>query len=84
MSLDALVTKYIASAEFALFQLEIVEASRINRNDVQEVVDSAKAYLADAKHYRDKREFGISLASVSYCEGLLDALKMLRVISVTF
>lgn len=80
MSLEALVTKYIASAELALHQLEIVETSRISRNDVQEVVDSANAYLADAKHYRDKKKFDVSLASISYCEGLLDALKMLGVV----
>jgi hypothetical protein len=80
MSLEALVTKYIDSAELALLQLEIVETSRISRNDVQKVVDSAKAYLADAKHYREKRRLDISLTSISYCEGLLDALKMLGVV----
>jgi FAD synthetase len=77
MSLEALVTKYIASAELVLLQLEMAEASCIDESEVGKVVDSAKAYLADAKHYRNKKEFGVSLASVSYCEGLLDALKML-------
>jgi len=37
----------------------------------------AKAYLQDAKYYRDGKRFDVSLASVAYCEGLLDALKML-------
>jgi FAD synthetase len=60
-----------------LLQLEIAKTSHIAKSEVGKVVDSAKAYLADAKHYKNKKEFGVSLASVSYCEGLLDALKML-------
>lgn len=77
MSLEALVTKYIASAEHVLRELQITETSSIDKNAVGKVVESAKAYLADAKHYKSKHKFEVSLASVSYCEGLLDALKML-------
>jgi FAD synthetase len=33
--------------------------------------------LQDAKYYRDNGKLEVSLASVAYCEGLLDALKML-------
>lgn len=41
------------------------------------VVEFAKAYFEDAKYYRDRKRFEVSLASVAYCEGLLDALKLL-------
>ncbi|NWF86852.1 DUF357 domain-containing protein [Candidatus Bathyarchaeota archaeon] len=77
MSLETLVSKYIASAEQVLHDLTIIETSNIGKSEVGKVVESAKAYLADAKYYKDKKEFEVSLASVSYCEGLLDALKML-------
>lgn len=83
MSLEALVSKYVASCEQALCELEISQTcTEIDRREVEKVVESAKAYLQDAKYYRDKKEFEVSLASVSYCEGLLDALKMLDIIKI--
>ncbi|MEM3626655.1 MAG: DUF357 domain-containing protein [Candidatus Bathyarchaeia archaeon] len=78
MSLEELVSKYIASAEHALGELKVLEApTGFDVGDVKEVVELAKAYLEDAKYYRDEKRFDVSLASVAYCEGLLDALKML-------
>ena len=78
MSLEKLVLKYMRSAERALSELEVVvDSLTISVNDVRRVVDSAKAYLYDAEYYRDRKRFEVSLASVAYCEGLLDALKML-------
>jgi hypothetical protein len=80
MSLEKLVSKYIASAEHAFGELEIVETSKsFDAKGVRDVVNLAKAYLEDAKYYRDEKRFEVSLASVAYCEGLLDALKMLGV-----
>jgi FAD synthetase len=46
-------------------------------DDIRKVVESAKAYLEDAKYYRDKRRFDVSLTSIAYCEGMLDALRLL-------
>ncbi|MEM2281628.1 MAG: DUF357 domain-containing protein [Candidatus Bathyarchaeia archaeon] len=80
MTLEQLVSKYIASAERALGELQITVGGgglRLSREAVLEVVGLAKAYLQDAKYYRDGKRFDVSLASVAYCEGLLDALKML-------
>jgi len=78
MSLEKLVSKYMRSAERALSELEVVvDSLTISVDDVRRVVDSAKAYLYDAEYYRDRKRFEVSLASVAYCEGLLDALKML-------
>ena len=78
MSLEKLVSKYIASAEHVFGEMEISE-TRINLSaeSVKKVVEFAKAYLDDAKYYRDKNKLEVSLASVAYCEGLLDALKLL-------
>jgi FAD synthetase len=78
MSLEELVSKYITSAEQVFCKLEIAKTRiNIDVSDIMKVVESAKAYLEDAKYYRDQKRFDVSLASVAYCEGLLDALKLL-------
>ena len=78
MSLEKLVSKYITSAEHAFDEMVIAEnCANLDANCVKEVVESARAYLEDAKYYKGRNRFEVSLASVAYCEGLLDALKML-------
>ena len=78
MSLEKLVSKYIASTEHVLEKMETAENSIIiDAEGTGKVVEYVKAYLEDAKYYRNKKKFEVSLASVAYCEGLLDALKML-------
>jgi len=77
MNLDQLVLKYIASAEH-VFRVMTTETTRnAATDDIRKVVESAKAYLEDAKYYRDKRRFDVSLTSIAYCEGMLDALRLL-------
>jgi hypothetical protein len=78
MSLEQLVSKYIGSAEHVFCKIEITENSiKANAEGIKKVLESAKAYLEDAKYYRDKKKLEISLVSVAYCEGLVDALKLL-------
>jgi len=78
MSLEEIVSNYIASADSVFDEMDIVEACiSLDANSVKKVVESAKAYLQDAKYYKERKRFEVSLASVAYCEGLLDALKML-------
>jgi hypothetical protein len=78
MILEELVSKYVASAERVFCEMEIAETrTNIDVLGVKKVVEFAKAYLEDAKYYRDKKKFEVSLASVAYCEGLLDTLKLL-------
>jgi len=78
MSLEGLVSKYIASAERVFCEMEVVgNTLSLNVDSVRKVLDFARAYLEDAKYYRDKKKFEVSLASIAYCEGLLDALKLL-------
>jgi FAD synthetase len=78
VSLEALVSKYIASAEQVFNEMQISETPvQLDINIVKGVVEFAKAYLEDAKYYKDRKRFEVSLASVAYCEGLLDALKLL-------
>lgn len=78
MSLEKLVLKYIASAESVLGKMDVSKVSvNVGVDDFKRVVELAKAYLDDAKYYRSRKNFEVSLASVAYCEGLLDALKIL-------
>ncbi|MBS7647715.1 MAG: DUF357 domain-containing protein [Candidatus Bathyarchaeia archaeon] len=80
MSLEQLVARYIASAERVLSELQITvkdDVLCLPRKAILEVIDLAKAYLHDAKYYRNRKRFDVGLASVAYCEGLLDALRIL-------
>ena len=45
---------------------------------VRRVLEMAKGYVNDAKHYAKNRKPVTSLACVSYAEGLLDAMKFLE------
>jgi len=76
MSLEHLVSKYIVSAEHVFDSIEIAESS-VNLESVKKVLESAKAYLDDAKYYRNKKQLDVGLTSIAYCEGLLDALRLL-------
>jgi FAD synthetase len=82
MSLDELASKYIDSAECVFTDLAVSgDSLSLNVESVKKVVLCAKDYLEDAKYYRDKKKFEVSLTSVAYCEGLLDALRMLGAVS---
>ena len=78
MSSEELAAKYIQKAERALTELKVIDnEGRPDTGKVKTVVDEAKRYLEDAKYYSANERFETSLASVAYCEGLLDALRML-------
>jgi len=78
MSLEELASKYITSAEKVVKEMRKIKGPMtLNEEYVNKVLDHAKAYLDDAKYYKDKKRFEISLTSIAYCEGLLDALKLL-------
>ncbi len=77
MSLKKLVSKYLASAEHVFDEMIITETCANSVDNIKKVVDSAKAYLEDAKYYKDVGKLEVSLASIAYCEGLLDALRLL-------
>ncbi len=78
MSSEELVSKYIDSADYVLKHMKILEGSReIEQEDIGKVIEYAERYLTDAKYYRDKKKFEVGLASVAYCEGMLDTLKLL-------
>jgi hypothetical protein len=78
MSLEALASKYIISAEKVLNEIQRVKgAIAVNEENVSNILEYARAYLEDAKYYKAQKKFETSLTSVAYCEGLLDALRLL-------
>ena len=78
MSLEALAAKYIASAEKVLSELKRQDTPIIlTEESVANILSWADDYLEDAKYYKGQGKLETSLTSVAYCEGLLDALRLL-------
>ena len=78
MSLEELVTKYIVSAETVLKEMQRTKSVvNVTEKGVDDVLGYVTAYLEDAKYYKAQGKLETSLTSVAYCEGLLDALRLL-------
>ena len=78
MSLEALAAKYIGSADKVLKELEQIKVTlSVCEADVAKVLGWATDYLEDAKYYKVQGKLETSLTSIAYCEGLLDALRLL-------
>jgi FAD synthetase len=78
MSLEALTSKYISSAEKVLKELQQKKIPiSVTEESVANILRWAADYLKDAKYYKAQGKFETSLTSVAYCEGLLDALRLL-------
>jgi FAD synthetase len=85
MTIEELVTKYIRGAERVIQEIgEIPEDVHLNEEDAETVFDWAKRYLEDAKYYQKEGKLETSLTSVAYCEGLLDALRLLGAVEFTW
>ena len=80
MTLEELTAKYIQNSEMVLEEISVIrDVRQVNREEVDSVIGTARRYLEDARYYRERRKFETGLASVAYCEGLLDALRLLGV-----
>jgi FAD synthetase len=78
MSLEAFTSKYISSAEKVLKELQQTKTPiSVTEESVANILRWAADYLKDAKYYKAQGKFETSLTSVAYCEGLLDALRLL-------
>ena len=78
MNLEALVTKYIDSAEKVLKKIQRIDGSIcVPEESVNDILGHVMMYLKDAKYYKAQKKFEISLTSIAYCEGLLEALRLL-------
>ena len=79
------MAKYINKTERVLGEIRRVSGfMHPNDQKIERVVETAKRYLEDAKYYQKKSKLETSLASVAYCEGLLDALRLLGVVEFSW
>ena len=85
MTLEELITKYIRGAERVVQEIgQLPEDVHLNEEEAKTVFDWAKRYLEDAKYYQKEGKLETSLTSVAYCEGLLDALRLLGAVDFSW
>ena len=81
MSLKELTSKYVRNSERVLAEIKLAtDVVVIDEEKIKGIIESARQYYNDAKYYEQQNKLETSLASVSYCEGLLDALRLLGVV----
>jgi diphthine synthase len=79
-TLDKLIDKYSKSCRKAIDELETVDSPKaLTPDEVKALIEHAERYLNDADHYAGERK-ATALASVSYAEGILDALRLLGLV----
>ena len=84
-AIEELITKYINGADRVIKEIkEIPENVTLKNEGAETVFDWAKRYLEDAKYYQQKGKLETSLTSVAYCEGLLDALRLLGAVEFSW
>ncbi|MEM2027259.1 MAG: DUF357 domain-containing protein [Candidatus Bathyarchaeia archaeon] len=79
-SIEERVERYVLKTEEILKRLKVLGEFTVKESLIREVIDEAKRYFEDAKYYLEMKEYDVSLASISYCEGLLDALRILKLV----
>jgi len=85
VTIDELASEYIQKTERVFEELMTVEGlAHSHAGSVRQVIEEARRYLQDAKYYLEKGRFETSLASIAYCEGLLDALRMLGFVTFSW
>ena len=71
--------RYVDLTTRSLKRMKLKSLPRsVQEREIEYVLDLAKGYVKDARHYAKTRKPVTSLACVAYAEGLLDALKFLE------
>jgi FAD synthetase len=85
MKVEALAKKYVDGAEKVLDEKRILQTPMtLHEEKIRSVIETAKRYIEDAKYYGEREKFETSLASAAYCEGLLDALRLLGAVDFSW
>lgn len=81
MSIKDLVAKYINNTEQVFKEIKTlsVKERKLDKEKIREIIDYARNYFEDSKYHREQKKFEVALTSIAYCEGLLDALRILGV-----
>ena len=83
MNAEALAEKYIAAVEKTVKDMQRIKGIiTVNETCIDEILGYVKAYLEDAKYFKEQKKFETGLTSIAYCEGLLDALKLIGAVKV--
>jgi len=83
--LKKLLSKYLQSKESVFADIRIVEGChQIGEIEIRNTIEAARRYFEDAKHYGENEKFETALSCIAYCEGLLDALRLLGVVEFTW
>jgi|GEM_PF-5989150 FAD synthetase len=63
-----------------------MESLRIDRNleGLEEAIDWAKRYYSDAKVFAKRSDHVSALTAIAYCEGILEALRLLGLVSFSW
>lgn len=72
--------KYIVNLKEAFSTLNIL----FKNEKVIEAINEAKRYFEDAKYYFERESYIDSIVCSSYAEGILDALKLMKLIDFTW
>lgn len=81
MNNKTLLSKYVRNSENVFAQVKLRKSAETSSSQqITEVIEYAKRYLSDAKYYGEKQQYATGLVSVAYCEGMLDALRLLRLV----
>jgi FAD synthetase len=75
------VMTYVRNVEQAI---EALRKGTNGNGDVGELIELAEAYLKDTLHYFKVGDYETALATISYAEGLLDALRILKLSDVNW
>jgi len=82
VSLEALTVKYISMADKVFSELKKSQMPiGLTEELLSSVLSYANDYLEDAKYYKAQGNLETSLTSVAYCEGLLDALRLIGAVN---
>ncbi len=83
MSAQELASKYITVMEKTITQMQRKQGDlTVSEKCVDEILGHVLAYLKDAKYFLEHEKYETSLTSIAYCEGLLDALKLVNAVKV--
>ncbi len=80
----SMAERYISTVELALGELTVKEFQPVAHPKLIQVIDTVKRYVIDAKYFLNTGRETTALTSISYAEGLLDALRMLGFVAFSW
>jgi len=72
--------RYIENVEGTLAHIRCIDLpATVTSSGVEKVIDTIKRYVSDTRYHIGEGKFTTALASISYAEGLLDAVRLLKI-----